>query len=130
MDERTVRCAERIVRRAGLTAGYQVSEIVHVWAIYLGIAVLVTTVLSAAVPSLREQARQIHEALVIALRPDGLEQDMLASFGADDSPATVEGDTGTADAALARPSFSKALRASIAGQHEIGRASGRERVCQ
>src|SRR3546814_20141479 len=45
---------------------------------------------------------------------------MLASFGADDSPATVEGDTGTADAALARPSFSKALRASIAGQHAVG----------
>src|SRR3546814_9658661 len=80
----TVIGSDSIVGRSVRTAGYQVREIVHVCAIYLGIAVLVTTVLSAAVPSLREQARQIHEALVIALRPDGLEQDMLASFGADD----------------------------------------------
>src|SRR3546814_1445509 len=72
----TVIGSDSIVGRSVRTAGYQVSEIVHVCAIYPGIAVLVTTVLSAAVPSLREQARPVHEALVIVLRHDGLAQDM------------------------------------------------------
>ncbi|MGB3290830.1 MAG: lytic transglycosylase domain-containing protein, partial [Burkholderiaceae bacterium] len=75
--------SDSVVGRSLRTAGYQVSEFVHVCAIYLGIAVLVTAVLSMAVPSLREQARQIHEALIIALRPDGLKQEMLASLAND-----------------------------------------------
>ncbi|MFW7340328.1 transglycosylase SLT domain-containing protein [Pollutimonas sp. H1-120] len=111
-----------MVSRSMRTAGYQLGEFVHVCAIYLGIAVLVTVVLSAAVPSLREQARQIHEALIIALRPDGLKQDMLASFADDDSFAAA----GAAEAAAAAPAatgllnFSNALKASLAGRHAAG----------
>src|SRR5690606_33930589 len=64
---------------------YRLSEFVHVCAIYLGIAVLVTIVLSATVPSLREQARQIHEALLIALRPDGFKPGMFSPFNGGDT---------------------------------------------
>lgn len=57
-------------------------EFVHVSAIYLGIAVLVTLVLSVTVPSLREQSRQMHSALLTALRPDSLSDDTINSLGA------------------------------------------------
>lgn len=116
--------SDSLVGRSVRTAGYQVGEFVHVCAIYLGIAVLVTAVLSAAVPSLREQARQIHEALIIALRPDGLKQDMLASFANDDSFAAAgSADATAAPAAAGLLNFSNALRASLAGRHAAGLTS-------
>jgi hypothetical protein len=118
--------SDSMVGRSLRTAGYQVGEFVHVCAIYLGIAVLVTVVLSAAVPSLREQARQIHEALIIALRPDGLKQDMLASFADDDAFAaagSANADQGAAPSAAGLLSFSNALKASIAGRHAAGLTS-------
>lgn len=58
---------------------HSLGEFVHVSAIYLGIAVLVTLVLSVTVPSLREQSRQLHSALLTALRPDSLSDDMINS---------------------------------------------------
>lgn len=116
--------SESVMGRSMRTAGYQVSEFVHVCAIYLGIAVLVTVVLSVAVPSLREQARQIHEALIIALRPDDFKQDMLASFA---GGALADGDTvqevpadAVASGAASLISFSRALKASQAGRHAAG----------
>lgn len=60
---------------------HSLGEFVHVSAIYLGIAVLVTLVLSVTVPSLREQSRQMHSALLTALRPDSLSDDMINSVG-------------------------------------------------
>ena len=60
---------------------HSLGEFVHVSAIYLGIAVLVTLVLSVTVPSLREQSRQMHTALLTALRPDSLSDDMINSAG-------------------------------------------------
>lgn len=51
----------------------QLGEFVHVSAIYLGIAVLVTLALSVTVPSLRLQSQQIHTALVASLRPDAIQ---------------------------------------------------------
>ncbi len=119
--------SDSLVGRSMRTAGYQVGEFVHVCAIYLGIAVLVTVALSAAVPSLREQARQVHEALIIALRPDGLKQDMLASFASDDllgAAASVDNPAdGAAPAAAGLLNFSNALRASLAGRHAAGLTS-------
>ena len=47
----------------------QGAEVMHVAAVYLGIAVLVTVVLSVAVPSLRDQSHQMHAALLVSLRP-------------------------------------------------------------
>ncbi len=72
-----------LVARSAKGVVHQLSELVHVCAIYLGIAVLVTIVLSMSVPSLRDQAHQIHSALLVALRPDGLKENMMASFSLD-----------------------------------------------
>lgn len=46
------------------------SEFVRTCAIYLGIAVLVATVMVSSMPSLRGQALQMHGALMYALAPD------------------------------------------------------------
>ena len=117
-------------------AVHQVGEFVHVCAIYLGIAVLVTVVLSVALPSLRQQALRVHEALVAALRPAGYSPDMYAMFGGDGtawlgnraevgSPAQVPGEDARADAtaeqasgpAATQLSFNNALKASLSGRH-------------
>jgi soluble lytic murein transglycosylase-like protein len=57
-------------------------ELVHVAAVYLGIAALVALVLGMTIPSVREQARQVHEALLVALQPDSV-QNSTASEAAD-----------------------------------------------
>lgn len=71
---------DNLLERSAKGMLHQLSELVHVCAVYLGIAALVTIVLSVSVPSLRDQTRQIHSALLTALRPDGLKENMLASF--------------------------------------------------
>lgn len=71
---------DNLLWRSVKSVSAQLSELVHVCAVYLGIAALVTIVLSVSVPSLRDQTRQIHTALLSALRPEGLKENMLASF--------------------------------------------------
>ncbi|SHI15301.1 transglycosylase SLT domain-containing protein [Pollutimonas bauzanensis] len=134
-----------LVSRSARGAMYQMGELMHVCAVYLGIAVLVTLALSATVPSLREQARQVHAALVLVLRPDGLKGDVFATLGADQSGIFLGGEDFDADDAepppaappaggpapppavkpapppvAAPPNFSKALSASMAGQPIAG----------
>lgn len=48
----------------------QLGEVVHVAAIYLGIAVLVTLMVVLGLPSVREQASQAYVATLYALHPD------------------------------------------------------------
>ncbi|NYT62326.1 transglycosylase SLT domain-containing protein [Alcaligenaceae bacterium] len=123
-----------LVSRSARGAMYQLSELIHVCAVYLGIAVLVTLVLSVTVPSLREQARQMHAAMVFVLRPDGLKGDVFANLGAGESEFFFNGDNiNLGPAGMAAPSggaktqsddaqlnFSKALSASVAGQAIAG----------
>ncbi len=136
-----------LVSRSARGAMYQLSELVHVCAVYLGIAVLVTLALSVTVPSLRQQAGQIHAALVFVLRPDGLKGDMFSMLGGDqreffagdddleldgvgsqpsappqEPPDTAAEPTGNPSQAssVAQPSFSQALSASMAGQPIAG----------
>ncbi|NHC60663.1 lytic transglycosylase domain-containing protein [Paenalcaligenes suwonensis] len=59
---------------------YRISEFVHMCAIYLGIAVLVTVAAGLVVPSIREQARQLYSVMVDALRPEVLNNDNFAQF--------------------------------------------------
>lgn len=64
--------SESLFSRSARGLVHQVGEIIHVCAIYLGIAVLVTVVVSVTIPSLREQSQQMHAALLAVLRPDAL----------------------------------------------------------
>lgn len=107
-----------LVRRSARGAMYQFSELAHVCAVYLGIAALVTLGLAVTVPSLRDQAGQIHAALVFVLRPDGVKGDILAtlesgrdsfffdaeSLGIDDDASTLP----TVTAVIPEPSLSPA----------------------
>ncbi|HJD43486.1 MAG TPA: lytic transglycosylase domain-containing protein [Candidatus Paenalcaligenes intestinipullorum] len=63
-----------------LAVRYRLEELVHVCAIYLGIAVIVTIAAGFVVPSIREQARQLYSVMVDALRPEALRQDNFAQF--------------------------------------------------
>lgn len=67
--------------RAFRSLRHQLSELVHVCAVYLGLAALVTFALSMTVPALREQTRQVHTALLSSLRPAALQDDLLAEPG-------------------------------------------------
>lgn len=75
-------CSENMFARSARTAAHQVAEFVHVSAIYLGIAVLVTAVLGVTVPSLRTQTHQMRDALLISLRPDAMQDNLLATLAA------------------------------------------------
>jgi len=65
--------SDNVFSRSARGVVHQLGEIIHVCAIYLGIAVLVTVMSSLTVPSLREQSRQMHTALLATLRPDALD---------------------------------------------------------
>ncbi|MFA5598369.1 MAG: transglycosylase SLT domain-containing protein, partial [Pusillimonas sp.] len=64
--------------RAFRSLRHQLSELVHVCAVYLGLAALVTFALSVTVPALREQTREVHTALLASLKPAVLQDDLLA----------------------------------------------------
>src|SRR5690606_538992 len=86
-----------LVLRSLKGASYRLSELVHVCAVYLGIVVLVSGVLAMAVPSLRSQAREIHEALLEVLKPDDLQD---SSLSLDASGAELAAPGAEADASL------------------------------
>lgn len=76
---------------------YRISEFVHMCAIYLGIAVLVTIAAGLVVPSIRDQARQLYSVMVDALRPEVLNNDNFAQFAwmmpdANNEQVTEEGE--------------------------------------
>ncbi len=72
--------SENMFARSARATMHQVAEFVHVSAIYLGIAVLVTAVLGITVPSLRTQTHQMRDALLLSLRPDALQDNLLATL--------------------------------------------------
>lgn len=136
--------SDSLAGRSALGVSRQVSELIYVCAIYLGIAVLVTVIFGATVPSLREQVRQVHEALVIALRPaEQFPQGWLASYdeayvsspiesmaddGGDghtavppeDLRAARRAEAATRPPAAPQLSFSQALKASVDGRRVDG----------
>ncbi|MFA5490232.1 MAG: lytic transglycosylase domain-containing protein [Candidimonas sp.] len=104
------------------------SEFVHVCAIYLGIAVLVSIALGLFVPSMREQTVNLREVVLDALRPVSLAGDAdaaigsdWATFGAAPSAERSEQDARASDSAresvpASQSSFSRAMRAAIANE--------------
>lgn len=130
--------ADALLGRMARGVGYRLGEFLHVCAVYLGIAALVAVVLGLSVPSLREQARALHEALVAALRPEALGGPFSALYSVESGlfmPETAGADSGLPpeDAVAAEQaerasqpragtqlSFSQALKSSEAGQHVPG----------
>lgn len=66
---------DRALSHSARTVVYRVNEFVHVCAMYLGIAVLVTIAACAVVPSMRVQFNQLYSVIVQTLRPEALKFD-------------------------------------------------------
>ena len=133
--------SDSMAGRSVLGLVHRVGEFVYVCAIYLGIAVLVTVLIGFTVPSMREQARQAHEALLSVFRPTyGINQVWFASYGADvydmerylqdedqagdlpaeDAQAAHQAESSTRSPDMPQLSFSRALQASVKGRYAEG----------
>ena len=80
-----------LFRRLAQGVHHQLAEWLRISSVYLGIAVIVTVSMGFALPGLRDQALQVHRALLTALAPESATQiaadDVVPAGG--DSPTTV-----------------------------------------
>ncbi|HLT99289.1 MAG TPA: lytic transglycosylase domain-containing protein [Burkholderiaceae bacterium] len=75
----------------------RLAELLNVCAIYLGIAVLVTLALVFTMAPLRSQLGQIHQSLIMALRPANMDDVLFAMLAIDDENLSLlESLSGTA----------------------------------
>lgn len=76
--------------------GARMAELLNVCAAYLGIAVLVTVAVVFTIAPLREQARQIHQSLLMSLRPQNVDNVLYAMLaGHESNRQLLEGLAGT-----------------------------------
>jgi len=118
------RSSENLIKRSLRTARHQLGEVVHVAAVYLGIAALVTIVLGVTVPSLREQSRQMHEALLASLRPVSLQDDESLTDYDQDLAAPQEPLSPAASAGNATESGASGMQAAAAAGEGVKAAVG------
>lgn len=117
-----------VLSRSARTLTYRIGEFVHVCAMYLGIAVLVTIAACVVVPSMRAQFNQLYTGLVQTLRPEAVKYDAYsqAVWPADKTQPTLseEGEdlsqTEQQQAVSTYQGFMKNLRASVTGQPIAG----------
>src|SRR5690606_37796797 len=84
----------RFIRVVGTGLG----ELLNLCAAYLGIAVLVTLTLVLTMAPLRSQLAQIHQSLVMALRPANMDDVLVAMLATDDDNLSLlERLTGTGE---------------------------------
>lgn len=103
-----------LFRRLAQGVHHQLAEWLRISSVYLGIAVIVTVSMGFALPGLRDQALQVHRALLTALAPESATQiaaDDVVPAG--DSPTTV---------ALAVPDVSTSAATTLPGS--VRRALG------
>ncbi|HEY0296719.1 MAG TPA: lytic transglycosylase domain-containing protein [Bordetella sp.] len=82
-----------LFRRLAQGVHHQLAEWLRISSVYLGIAVIVTVSMGFALPGLRDQALQVHKALLTALAPESAmpvvaDTDVAPVYGAD-SPTAV-----------------------------------------
>lgn len=117
-----------VLSRSARTLTYRIGEFVHVCAMYLGIAVLVTIAACVVVPSMRAQFNQLYTGLVQTLRPEAVKYDAYsqAVWAADKTQPNLseEGEdlsqTEQQQAVSTYQGFMKNLRASVTGQPIAG----------
>jgi soluble lytic murein transglycosylase-like protein len=106
--------SSHILYRSAQQIMYRVGEFVHVAAIYLGIAVLVSVVLTLTVPSLQDQSRQLREAVIAVFQPDTFDESAYSLFDAGAGPGdSGQADTQSTTATESRPSGPMALPGNI-----------------
>lgn len=117
-----------VLSRSARTLTYRIGEFVHVCAMYLGIAVLVTIAACVVVPSMRAQFNQFYTGLVQTLRPEAVKYDAYsqAVWPGDKTQPNLseEGEdlsqTEQQQAVSTYQGFMKNLRASVTGQPIAG----------
>ncbi|MGO3132046.1 MAG: lytic transglycosylase domain-containing protein [Alcaligenes sp.] len=117
-----------VLSRSARTLTYRIGEFVHVCAMYLGIAVLVTIAACVVVPSMRAQFNQLYTGLVQTLRPEAVKYDAYsqAVWPADKTQPALSEDgedlsqTEQQQAVSTYQGFMKNLRASVTGQPIAG----------
>ncbi len=117
-----------VLSRSARNLTYRIGEFVHVCAMYLGIAVLVTIAACVVVPSMRAQFNQLYTGLVQTLRPEAVKYDAYsqAVWPADKSVSGLSEDgedlsqTEQQQAVSTYQGFMKNLRASVTGQPIAG----------
>ncbi|WP_026349939.1 lytic transglycosylase domain-containing protein [Bordetella sp. FB-8] len=105
-----------LFRRLAQGVHHQLAEWLRISSVYLGIAVIVTVSMGFALPGLRDQALQVHRALLTALAPESAMQ-----FAADND-AVPSGDS-AATVAMAVPDVSDSTVTTLPGsvRHAVGR---------
>jgi soluble lytic murein transglycosylase-like protein len=108
-----------LFRRLAQGVHHQLAEWLRISSVYLGIAVIVTVSMGFALPGLRDQALQVHRALLTALAPESATQiaeDDVVPAG-DSTPTTV---------ALAVPDVSASTATTLPGsvRHAAARPAG------
>ncbi|MFA7669548.1 MAG: lytic transglycosylase domain-containing protein, partial [Burkholderiaceae bacterium] len=71
-----------LLSRSMQALGYRVAELLNVCAAYLGIAMLVTLIMVFTMAPLRSQLGQIHQSLIVALRPASVDNVLYAMLEA------------------------------------------------
>lgn len=99
---------------------HQLAEWLRISSVYLGIAVIVTVSMGFALPGLRDQALQVHKALLTALAPESTMQ-----VASDNDAAPVYGADSPTAVALAVPDAPASTATSLsalARQHAVATA--------
>lgn len=97
-----------LFRRLAQGVHHQLAEWLRISSVYLGIAVIVTVSMGFALPGLRDQALQVHKALLTALAPESAVQT------ADNDVVPASGDSPTA-VAMAVPDVSSSTATALPG---------------
>ena len=82
-----------VFRQLAQGVHHHLAEALRLCSVYLGIAVIVTVSMGFALPGLRDQALQVHKALLTALAPTSMQPapdtDLGLESGADNAPTVV-----------------------------------------
>lgn len=106
-----------LFRRLAQGVHHQLAEWLRISSVYLGIAVIVTVSMGFALPGLRDQALQVHRALLTALAPESATQ-----IAADD--VVPAGDSTPTTVALAVPDVSASTATTLPGSVRAARPAG------
>ena len=99
-----------LFRRLAQGVHHQLAEWLRISSVYLGIAVIVTVSMGFALPGLRDQALQVHKALLTALAPES-----TALVAADSDVVPTDGNSPTT-VAMAVPDVPASTATNLAGK--------------
>jgi len=120
----TAASATSALRRSAEWVHYHLSELLRVCAAYLGIAVLVAAGAILAMPGLRDQAMQMHAALMAALAPESVPADLNDATAGASAPELAAAAAARAATASGPAEAASAAAAALPGVRNFQNAFG------